>query len=294
MIQPESFSDSQQAFEHFRKVTNPAKFLKSKGLVYPRWRLVLWLAALPVTIWLVHFCLVHRFFPPSIVYVIIWFYVMTLPKDIALWLGCVYVGIIAWVIAFSLPYVLLRWRWTKKALESKAILKHGVVKGWNWFGPKVQSLMLQQFTEYLADRGFYNPEALHQLMDNTRDEIQARWRALPVILTLGAVVVGLISPFVVSLFSRYLVIANTSSEDIMNYLKVVSMLVLLICFIYIVFSFHAVPMSFRYLNSRMERAIYMHCLSNIRLSLLKRCKHRRPISKPAQRKIRHQRPGRQQ
>jgi len=214
---------------------------------------------------------------------------MTLPKDIALWLCCVYVGTIAWVIAFFVPYILFRSRWIKKALESKAILKHGVVKGWNWFGPEVQCLMLQEFTAYLENEGLKNPEALHQLIENTRDEIQARWRAIPVMLTLVVLVAGLISPFVVSLFNRYLVITNTSSEDIMQLFEVVGVLVIPIFLVYIGVSFLAVPVSFRYLNVRMERAIYIHCLSAIRLSLLKRHKQRLPICKPAQRKIRHQR-----
>ena len=56
MIQPESFSDSHQAFEHFRKVTSIKYFLRSKELYPPRWPWVLLLAA-----WLATICIVHFF-----------------------------------------------------------------------------------------------------------------------------------------------------------------------------------------------------------------------------------------
>ena len=164
MIQPELFSDSHQAFKHFGDVTNPSKFLNSKGVVHPRWRLVVCLAAWPTTIWLVHFCLVHRSLPLFIVYVIrssYSIYVMTLPKDISLWLSCVNVGSIVWSFFIVPPYVWFRSRWIKKALESKAI----PVRGWNWFGPEVQLLMLREFTTYLARKRFYNPEAVNQLIE---------------------------------------------------------------------------------------------------------------------------------
>src|SRR6202011_4798865 len=89
-----------------------------------------------------------------------------------------------------------------------------VVAGWNWFGPEVQRLMLQEFTDYLADKGFHNPEALDQLIANTRDEIEARWRPISVILTLITLVVALFIAYYQPVFSQFLQNAVKSNADI--------------------------------------------------------------------------------
>lgn len=262
MIEPESFSDSHQAFKHFREVTNAVNFLRSKQVVPPRWSLILCLAAWPVTIWLAHF---HIYFSAP--------YLTPARQEALFWTPSLYFGTIAWVISFFVPYIYFRSKWIKRALKDKRIV---VVKGWNWFGPEVQLLMLQEFTEHLADRGFHNPEAINQL-------IEARWRPISLILTQITLAVALIIAFLQPVFSQFLVVAHASGEDIALLAKLGALLFLLLLVCNLLFYMDY----FSYF--RRERAIFMHGLSTIRLSLLKRYKHRLPICKPAQRKIRHQR-----
>jgi hypothetical protein len=258
MIQPELFSDSHQAFEHFRKVTDARYFLKSQDLLPPNWPWILLLTAWLTTIWIVHF-----FVPPSVVQV------LALPKDRGnFWLTCVAVGTVA-SVPFLVIYAMFDSRRIIRGLKDKGI----VVAGWNWWGPEVQLLMLKEFTAYLAHKGFYNPDALNQLIKNTRDEIEARWRPIPVILTLSTLVVALIIAYYQSVFGQFLQMAVKSNKEIRPFaLLGVAVCMLILLFGYMLCSptaFYVIPIGSRYLSLRSERAIYMHCLAAIRLSLLK-------------------------
>jgi hypothetical protein len=249
MIHPEFFSDSHQAFKQFRKVTSIPRFLKSRGVVRSPWLWILfftWLA----TIWIVHF-----FMPLSIVPI------LPLPKGQGFWAFCAFVGAFA-----SLPFLAVCFwvdlQWKKRKLKHIGI----EVKGWNWFGPKVQQFMLQEFTDYLTDSGFHNPEAISQLIENARDEIEARWRPIYVILTLVTVNIACIIAYYQILFSQWLGTAHPSNEDITLLINIGAP------FILIMLAYNFLFYAFCFSYFRRERAIYLHCLSNIRLSLLKRCK----------------------
>jgi hypothetical protein len=160
-------------------------------------------------------------------------------------------------------------RFITRRLKEKGIL---VEQPDSW-GLKVQQLMLQEFTDYLAKKGLCNPEALDQLMENTRDEIEARWRPSPVVFLLITLTVAVIIAYHQTVFSRWLELHVLLSKGIKRYAILgVVLIILLLLLVYILCSktaFHVVPLSFRYLSLRTERAIYMHCLSAIRLSLLK-------------------------
>jgi hypothetical protein len=257
MIQPELFSDSHQAFEHFRKVTSITHFVKSKQLVRPPWLLILSLAWL-ATIWIVHFFIS---LPPLYLY---W----PFPRGIGFWLFCAAYGTIA-SIPFLVVCVLIDSRWMKRGLKDKGI----VVAGWSWWGPEVQRLMLQEFTDYLAARGFYNPEALDQLMENTRDEIEARWRPSPVLLALSTLAAAFLIAYYQVVFSEFLQLAVKQIKYIKPFALIgVPVFAIIVAFVYMLFSnspFDVILRGSRYLSLRSERAIYLHCLSAIRPSLLK-------------------------
>jgi hypothetical protein len=249
MIEPESFSESHQAFKYFRKVTDPAHFLRWQQIVPPRWSYVLCLSALPVTIWIAHFLVTGPFAV----------FVLAFPNPFSLLMSYVYFGTLGWIIVFCVPYIWFKFRWIKRVLKDKRI----TVKGWNWFGPEVQLLILQQFAEHLRDKGLLNPEALNQLIDNSRDVIEARWRPMPVLLTLITLGVALVIACFQPLLSQLLVVLHTSIEDITTLAK------LAVLYFVIVFVYGYMSYSHFFSPFRRERAIYMHCLSDIRLGLLK-------------------------
>jgi hypothetical protein len=215
MIQPELFSDSHQAFEHFRKVTSITHFLKEKELLPPRWPWVLLLVAWLATIWIVHFFIM---LPPLYAY---W----PFSRVIGFWLSSLLFGTLV-LIPFVGICVFVDSRWIIRRLKNRGI----VVIGWNWFGKEVQRLMLQDFTEYLVDRGYYNLEALGQLIDNSRDEIEARWRPIAVMLTTITLAVALLLAYYQPVFSSLLQIYVKSGSDInlLAKLSIVGLLVMLL------------------------------------------------------------------
>jgi hypothetical protein len=169
MIQPERFSDLQQIFDHFRKVTSTRHFLRSKDLLStPRWRWLLLLSG-----WLVMIGIVHRFISPSVLRI------SPLVRDNSYWITSVYYGTI-----FSVPLLvilaLVESRRIIRGLKKKKIPVQG---WWNWFSPEVQELMFREFTDYLKAKCLCNPEALSVLLQNARDEIEARWRAITAVVT---------------------------------------------------------------------------------------------------------------
>jgi hypothetical protein len=256
MIQPELFTDSHKAFEEFRKVTSPRNFLKSHDLLPPSWLWILWLVAWPAAIWIVHLF-------PSVVRV------LGLPKgSISFWLSCVVVGIILSIV-FLIIYAVVDSRRIIRGLKAKGI----VVEEWYWWGPKVQGLMLQEFINYLGRKGFYNPEALDQLMENTRDEIEARWRPSPVLLTLLTVAVALLIAYYQVVFSEFLQLAVKHAKGIKPFALIgVPVFMVIVLFVFMLFSnssLDVILIGSRYLSLRSERAIYLHCLTAIKLSLLK-------------------------
>jgi uncharacterized membrane protein len=265
MIQPERFSDIHQAFKEFRKVTGVwhlLKFSRQHEFVSPRWPLVLLLVAYLPTIWIVHF-----FIPLSVVQV------FAAPNDKWLWLYWVLLGIIALIVLFLISYLIAS-HWMLRRLKDAKLVDNEATS----FVAEIERLMLHEFTDYLARKGFYNLEALSQLIENTRDEIEARWRPSPVLLTLITLAVALIISYFQAVFSQFLQnqFQKYPHEDIGKYFfygLLLSSLVLGVGFILnpILLSY-VLPIGPRYLSLRSERAIYMHCLSNIRLSLLKSSK----------------------
>jgi hypothetical protein len=160
----------------------------------------------------------------------------------------------------------------KRGLKDKGI---DVREGF-WFGPVVQRLMLQEFIDYLENNGLYNPEALSQLIDNTRDEIEAIWRPISVILTVGMLGAAFIIAYYQTVFGQFLQIAANKTVEELEPFALIGCFVLIgipfICFM-LYPSSTVIPTKSSYLSMGRERAIYMHCLSTIRLSLLK---HREP------------------
>jgi hypothetical protein len=215
MIQPELFSDSHQAFEHFRKVTNLRQFLKSKKSLPPSWPLILLLAAWLTAIWILHLLI-----PSPVVRVLL------LPEDSSSVFGfCVILGTIA-----QIPLIVMlasaNSRFITRRLKEKGIL---VEQPDSW-GLKVQQLMLQEFTDYLAKKGLCNPEALDQLMENTRDEIEARWRPSPVVFLLITLTVAVIIAYYQTVFSRWLELHVLLSKGIKRYAILgVVLIILLLC-----------------------------------------------------------------
>ena len=138
------------------------------------------------------------------------------------------------------------------------------VKGWNWFGREVQQLMFQEFTEYLTTKGLYNLEALNQLIENTRDEIETSWRPIPVMLTLVTLAIALYIAYYQPMFRRFLGSDRVSGEYMTLLAKLgVLVFIPMLAYGYLVYS-HL------FARFRRERAIYIHCLSAMRLLLLKR------------------------
>ena len=120
------------------------------------------------------------------------------------------------VIPFLFIGALIESKWIIRRLKNGGI----VVEGWNWFGPEVQRSMLQEFTDYLTDIGLYSPEALDQLINNSRDEIEARWRPISVISTVLTLVVALFIAYYQPVFSQFLQLAVKSGGDIRQVVKI--------------------------------------------------------------------------
>src|SRR5271166_5654019 len=120
--------------------------------------------------------------------------------------------------------------------------------------------MLQEFTKYLACKGYYNPEALNQLIENTRDEIEARWRPSPVLLTLATLAVALLIAYYQVVLSEFLQLAVKHMKDIKPFAIIgVPVFIIIVFFVSMLFSNSSLDVFLigsRYLSLRSERAIY--------------------------------------
>jgi hypothetical protein len=168
MIQPERCSDSHKAFTYFCDVTSRSHFLKENNLASPSWLTILFFIVLLTFIWLV-----HSFVPPPVLRL------LAVPYDQGFWVASAILGTVL-TIAVLFIYVWIDSGRIKKALKMRRDID---VTGSDWLGPEVQRSMLQKFTVYLMGNSLYNLEALKQLLDGARDEIEARWRAITAVVT---------------------------------------------------------------------------------------------------------------
>jgi hypothetical protein len=246
MIQP-NFSDSHKAFEEFCKVTDPQHFLRANASMPPLWRQYTAFAALPVTIWIVHF-----FIPLSVVRFLVF------SQDItASWIVWIFIGQCIWLIVFFFPAQWFFSQQIKRILREKGI----AIKGWHWFGPEVAQLMRQEFTLYLACKGFCNSEALGQLINDTRDDIERIWRPMPVILTLTTLAIAVAIAYYQPVFGQ--AIAHATSTELLQ-LALGGIVIAIPVVIYGWVFYTEVFSAFR-----MKRSTYLQCLSHIRLSVIK-------------------------
>jgi Na+/proline symporter len=93
----------------------------------------------------------------------------------------------------------------------------------------------------------------------------------PVVVMLTTLTVALLIACCQPLWQHFVQNAK-SDEDTKKVTALVLLFIVVLRFGYIAIVSYLIPIGSRYLGLRSARAIYMHCLSAIRLSLLKRCK----------------------
>jgi hypothetical protein len=253
MIEPELISDLHKAFKYFCKVTNPHHFLKERQIRPLGWQEIILYALLPATIWIVYF-----FLPLLVAH-----FLAFANNIITVWSVYTFIGGFLWIIMFLLPARWLRSRRFKKALHKKGI---SIKRGY-WFGKKVELLMMQEFTSYLARKGLYNKDAVEQLAKNTRDEIESRWRPTAIILALFTVDLAIAIAYYQTVFGRVLATPSPLSGEDLALLIRLGVVLLTVVLLY-----NCLFLAIYYSYFGKQRATYLHCLSNISLSLLKDCK----------------------
>jgi hypothetical protein len=107
-------------------------------------------------------------------------------------------------VILSIPVIVLSRRvaskWIKKSLKNRGI----IVSSGYWHGPELHRLVRQEFIDYLKSEDLYNPDALKELIENTQGEIDARWRAIALHMTLLTLVVALYIGYYQTMFSQWL------------------------------------------------------------------------------------------